>query len=129
MKRIVGDVKLYALLIMTQLLLTRSARTSRRVAELMRADRFVFQIRTVDGRGGYFVLESGRISMHFGMHPAPDFVQTWTDGGVAFSTMTSSDESDIMRAFETGVLQMSGHFRVALWFNECMKIARGNAPA
>ena len=125
MKRIIGYAKLYALLAITQLLLTRAARTSKRVDELMRSDRFVFQVCTTDGRGGYYVLEDGRISLHFGMHPTPDFVQSWTDGGVAFSTMTSSDESDIMRAFEAGLLRMSGHFRVALWFNECMKIARG----
>ena len=127
MKRAIGYAKLYALLVITQLLLTRAARTSRRVAELMRADRFVLQICTADGRGGYYVLENGRISLRFGTHPTPDFAQIWTDGAVAFSTLTSSDESDIMRAFEAGLLRMSGHFRVALWFNECMKIARGNA--
>lgn len=129
MTTLIGNLKLRLLLRITLVLLRRALRNSERVRRLMREDSFVFQIRTHAGSGGYFVVGDGGIALHYGVHPRPDFVQSWANGNDAFRTLISSDETDLLRAFEARQYRMQGNFRRALWFNEVIKLARSKQPA
>lgn len=129
MTTLIGNLRLHFLLRMTLVLLRRALRRSERVRQLMRQDSFVFQIRTDAGSGGYFVVRDGAIALRFGVHPRPDFVQSWNNGHDAFRTLTSNDETDLLRAFEARQYRMQGNFLRALWFNEVMKLARNKEPA
>ena len=125
MSTLLGNLKLYLLLTVTLMLLRKAQRNSERVRALMRQEDFVFQIQTVRGAGGHFVLRGGAMSLKHGVHPKPDLVQIWISGNDAFRVMTSSDETDMLRAVDAGRCRMQGNFLIALWFNEVMKIARG----
>jgi len=129
MTNFIGNLKLRCLLHITYWLLKRAQRDSARVRKLVRDDNFVFQIRTHAGSGGYFHICDGEITLNFGTHPRPDFVQSWRNGHDAFRTLTSNDETDLLRAFEARQYRMQGNFLRALWFNEVMKLARGKKPA
>jgi hypothetical protein len=120
---LIGNLKLTALLCLTLLLVRRGQKRSPRIAELMREEPFVFQIQTRSGSGGHFVLRDARL----GLHPSPDYVQSWIDGNAAFAALASRDETEMLRAIEDGRLRMRGRFLVALWFNEVMKLARSPA--
>ncbi|MCP3103393.1 hypothetical protein LZ198_31370 [Myxococcus sp. K15C18031901] len=124
MQAFLGDLKLRALLLATERLMLRARARSERVRQLVDEASHVLQIRTESGCGGYFEVRQGRVRMRFGLHEAPDFTQTWKDGGDAVRALTSRDEADLARAFEAGACRMSGSFLVALWFNEVMKLAR-----
>jgi hypothetical protein len=121
---LIGNLKLTALLCLTLLLVRRGQKRSPRIAQLMREDSFVLQIQTRSGRGGHFVLRDACLALHLGLHPAPDYVQSWIDGNAACAVLTSRDETEMLRAVEDGRLRMRGRFLVALWFNEVMKLAR-----
>jgi len=125
MLTLIGNLKLYLLLSVTLRLLRRAQRNSERVRALMREEGFVFQIQTARGAGGYFELRGGVMKLEHGLHPRPDLVQIWSSGNEAFRVMISSDETEVLRAFELGQCRMQGDFLIALWFNEVMKIARG----
>jgi hypothetical protein len=125
MSTLLGNLKLYLLLSLTLMLLRKAQRNSERVRSLMREEDFVFQIQTVRGAGGHFALHRGAMSLKYGLHPKPDLVQIWASGNDAFRVMTSSDETDMLRAVDAGQCRMQGNFLIALWFNEVMKIARG----
>jgi hypothetical protein len=124
MSTFIGNMKLYLLLGATLLLFRKAQKDSARVRTLMQENGFVFQIQTARGTGGHFTLRDGTLSLKPGLHASPDFAQIWASGHDAFRTLTSSDETDILRAFDAGLCRMQGSFRVALWFNEVMKIAR-----
>jgi len=125
MSTVLGNLKLYLLLSVTLMLLRKAQRNSGRVRALMREASFVFQIQTVRGAGGHFVLRDGAMRLKHALHPKPDLVQIWNSGNDAFRVMSSSDETDMLRAFDSGQCRMQGDFLIALWFNEAMKIARG----
>ena len=125
MSTLIGNLKLYLLLSVTLRLLRRAQRNSERVRTLMREEGFVFQIQTARGAGGHFELRGGVMKLEHGLHPRPHLVQIWSSGNEAFRVMTSSDETEVLRAFELGQCRMRGDFLIALWFNEVMKIARG----
>lgn len=117
-------LKLRFLLLASMPLLRRAQRRSARFKELLHEDSFVLQVRTGDGVGSYYQLRGGVISLHRGLHRKPDFTQHWRSSGDALRVMLSRDETDMLRAVETGHCQLQGRFAVALWFNEAMKIAR-----
>ena len=117
-------LKLRALLRITAILLARATKRSPRLQTMLRERDLVFQIATDGGTGGHFALSNGALRYRPGLHPAPDFAQVWKTPGDAVRVMTSPDESDLMRAFNSGLCRMEGRFTVALWFNEAMKIAR-----
>jgi hypothetical protein len=124
MSNIIGNLKLSLLLRITLYLVRKAKKYSPRVQQLLEQESFIFQISTTSGAGGYFDVRNGTINLHFGTHPKPDFCTVWNSPNDAFSTMTSKDETDLLRALEGGKCRMSGHFKYALWFNEVMKIAR-----
>jgi hypothetical protein len=119
-----GNVKLWVLLAVTERLIRRGRRHSARIREMLDGPSFVFQICTEAGAGGYFEVRSGDLRLRRGRHPSPDFTQTWADGHAAFAALTSGDETDVLRAFEAGTCRMAGSFLLALWFNEAVKISR-----
>jgi hypothetical protein len=84
----------------------------------------VLQIRTVDGKGAYFELGSGSVRLKQGLHPAPDFTQTWRTSSDAVQVLTSGNETELLRAFEDGRCRMHGSFVVALRFNAAVKLSR-----
>jgi metal-dependent amidase/aminoacylase/carboxypeptidase family protein len=116
-------LKLRLLLRMMAILLARATKRSARLREMLAEDNFVFQLATEGGSGGCFVLSDGVLRYRAGLHTKPDFAQVWKTPGEAVRVMTSPDESDLMRAYNAGHCRMEGHFGVALWFNEAMKIA------
>jgi len=111
----------------TLLLIHRAAARSSRMRELIASHQYVLQIQTEAGVGGHFVVADGRIALRTGLHPNPDFTQIWVEGNTAVKSMTSRDETELLRAFEDGLCRMRGRFIVALWFNEMMKLARPSA--
>ncbi len=125
----IDDAKLYALLLGTELLLRSGRRRSERLKRLMQSDDFVFQIQTERGAGGHFTLRNGKLTLRFGHHPQPDFSQRWKSGADAFRVMTSSDESQVLRALEAGDCHMQGNFLVAMWFSEAAKLSRLREPS
>lgn len=120
----IGALKLRLLLRGAERLLDQAAQQAPAFRRLLQSEAFVLQIRTRKAPGGYFELRNGRLQLHYGLHPQPTFTQTWRDGHAAFRVLTSKDETDLLRAYEAGHCNMSGEFRVAMWFNEAMKIAR-----
>ncbi|HVP65179.1 MAG TPA: hypothetical protein VMT82_09795 [candidate division Zixibacteria bacterium] len=105
-------------------MILRAAKRSARARAMLREEEFTFQIVTTSGIGGHFVLHNGQLDLHWGRHQKPDFAQIWRSGGDAVRTLTSRDETAMLRGFEEGLYRMQGRFAVALWFNEMMKLAR-----
>jgi hypothetical protein len=124
MALVFDTLRLRGLLRITAFVLARATKRSPRLQAMLGDGDFVFQIATEGGSGGHFALKDGRLRYRPRLHQAPDFVQIWKTPGDAVRVMTSPDESDLMRAFNSGLCRMDGRFIVALWFNEAMKIAR-----
>ena len=124
MRMKVRDLQLLPLLAATKWMIRKAAQRSTRMSALLRQERFIFQIVTCSGVGGYFALQDGRLRLNWGRHERPDFCQVWRSGGEAVHTLTNKDETAMLRAFEEGRYTMQGRFIVALGFNEVMKIAR-----
>ncbi|HWY26194.1 MAG TPA: hypothetical protein VNX47_14810, partial [Nevskia sp.] len=103
MSTLLGNLKLYLLLLVTRMLLRKGQRDSERVRSLMREQGFVFQIQTARGAGGHFTLRDGGMTLDYGLHARPDLVQVWSSGNDAFRVMTSKDETDMLRAFDAGL--------------------------
>ena len=87
---------------------------------------FVFQIQTADGFAGHFWLKDRQLRFRLGAHASPTFVQHWKDSREAVSVMLNRDETEILRAMEDGRCRLQGSFLTAMWFNEAVKIARGD---
>jgi len=120
----ISDLKLLPLLAVTRSMIRKAEKRSARARTLLRQENFTFQIVTRSGVGGHFVLQNGQLDLHWGQHRAPDFAQIWRSGVDAVRTLTSRDETAMLRGFEEGRYTMQGRFTVALWFNEMMKLAR-----
>ena len=120
----IGDLKLIPLLVATPWMIRKAAKRSRRIRTLLIEENFAFEVLTRSGVGGHFVLQGGRFDLHWGRHAHPDFSQIWGTGGDAVHTLTSRDETSMLRGFEEGKYTMQGRFTVALWFNEVMKLVR-----
>jgi hypothetical protein len=123
MKRI-GDLSLLPLLAATPWMIRRAAKRSPRLRALLLEQEFTFEIVTRGGVGGHFVLQGGRLDLRWGRHQRPDFSQIWRTGWEAVNTLTSRDETAMLRGYEEGKYTMQGRFTVALWFNEAMKLVR-----
>ena len=124
MATMLGNLKLYLLLRVSLMLLRKGQRHSGRVRALMQEEGFVFQIQTMRGAGGHFILRDGVMRLKHGLHAQPDLVQIWSSGNDAFRVMSSRDETDMLRAVDAGQCRMQGNFLIALWFNEAMKLSR-----
>jgi len=122
----VGDLRLLPLLAATKWIICNAAKRSARIRALLNEGPFTFQILTSSGVGGHFILQDGRLHLHWGRHERPDFSQIWRTGGDALRFLTSSDETAMLRAYEECRYVMQGRFTVALWFNEVMKLARNS---
>jgi len=128
MRNQINKLKLGFMLAMVPALLRRATRRNTpqraRLYELLGEKPFVFQVRTRDGVGGWFELREGALRFHRGVHVKPDLSQTWRSASDAVNVLISRDESSMLRSLEDGSCRLSGHFAVALWFNEAMKLAR-----
>lgn len=124
MRMSMSDLKLLPLLAVTRWTIRRAATRSPRLRALLQAEEFTFELATRSGVGGHFVLHKGQFDFHLGRSKSPDFAQIWRTGGDAVRTLTSRDETAMLRGYEEGLYAMQGRFTVALWFNEAMKIAR-----
>jgi len=124
MTKRIGDFKLLPLLAVTEWMIRKAAKRSARIRALLQEESFIFQIVTRSGVGGHFLLKDGRLRLRWGQHEKPDFCQIWCTGTDAVRTLTSKDETSMLRSFEEGRYKMDGKFTVALWFNEVMKLAR-----
>ena len=118
------DLMLIPLLAATRLMILRAAKRSPRIRTLLKSEQFKFLITTRRGAGGQLVLHGGRLDLRLGPGDSPDFCQVWSSGREALRTMTSKDETAMLRSFEEGRYTMQGRFTVALWFNEVMKLTR-----
>jgi len=124
MRMSMSDLKLLTLLAMTRWMIRRAETRSPRLRALLQAEEFTFELATRSGVGGHFVLHNGQFDLHLGRSKSPDFAQTWSTGDDAVRTLTSKDETAMLRAYEEGLYTMQGRFTVALWFNEVMKLAK-----
>ena len=122
-----ADLTLLSLLAATKWMIRRAAARSPRVRALLQEENFTFQIATRSGVGGHFVLQDGQLHLRWGRHQKPDFAQTWQTGADAVRSLTSRDETAMLRAYEESRYAMQGRFTVALWFNEVIKLARDPA--
>ena len=125
----VSDLKLLPLLAVTRWMIRRAAARSPRLRALLQAEEFSFDLATRSGVGGHFVLHKGEFDFHLGRSKSPDFAQIWRTGDDAVRTLTSREETAMLRAYEEGLYTMEGRFTVALWFNEVMKLARDHDAA
>ncbi|MQB34285.1 hypothetical protein [Rhizobium rhizogenes] len=128
MSELANVLKLRVILQVTPWLIMRARKRSPRIGELLNAGSFVMQISTRRGAGGHFLLCDGRLRFRAGSHPAPDLAQTWITAGNAVSTLSSRDETELLRAIDQGQCSLKGDFLVALWFNEAIKLARNPTP-
>ncbi|WP_321853286.1 hypothetical protein [Burkholderia cenocepacia] len=113
------------LLSMMPSLVHRSATRLSRLREMLASGSFVVTVTTMQGGGGQLILRDGRLSFSRRHSAVPDLTQTWSSAKEALRALTSSDETDLQRAFVAGHLKMSGSFLPVLWLNEAMKLARG----
>lgn len=120
----IGDLKLIPLLVATRWMIRKAAKRSARIRTLLLEEDFAFEIVTRSGVGGQFHLHGGRFDLQWGRHERPDFSQVWRSGGDALRTLTSRDETSMLRGYEEGQYTMQGRFTVALWFNEVMKLVK-----
>ena len=120
----IQNLKLRFLLLASKAMLRRAERKSQRFRQMLQDQPFVLQILSRDGAAGYYELADGHLQLHLGKHSRPTFSQTWATSKDAVRVMMSRDEADLMRALEDGQCELDGSFRVAMWFNEAMKIAR-----
>ncbi len=126
MRMNLSDLKLLPLLAATRWKIRRATKHSPRLRALLRAEEFTFEVTARSGVGGHFVLHKGQFDFHLGKIQSPDFAQTWRTGDDAMHTLTSRDETAMLRAYEEGLYTMHGRFTVALWFNEVMKLTRNS---
>lgn len=117
--------KLYALLMVSVVLVRRAGKSNLRVKQLLGESPFVFQILTLDGAAAYLELRNEEFKVHFGRHPVPDFSQSWKTARDAVVVMLSRDETEILRALEDGRCELQGSFLIGMWLNEAIKLARG----
>ncbi|WP_155704491.1 hypothetical protein [Burkholderia cepacia] len=113
------------LLSMMPSLIHRSATHLPRLQEMLTSGSFVVTVTTLQGGGGQLILRGGHLSFSRNHSEVPDLTQTWSSAKEALRALTSSDETDLQRAFVAGHLKMSGSFLPVLWLNEAMKLARG----
>ncbi|MEX3985529.1 hypothetical protein AB4Y45_42130 [Paraburkholderia sp. EG287A] len=116
---------LFALLSMTPRLIHRAAARTPRLQELLGTSSFVVTITTLQGGGGQLTLRNGQLSFSRSTAHTADLTQTWSSAREALRALTSSDETDLQRAFVAGDLKMRGSFLPVLWLNEALKLARG----
>lgn len=123
--KIIERLKLYALLMISTVLVWRASKASLRIQQMLKERPFIFQIQTSDGAAAYLVLCDARLRMYLGLHPAPDFSQYWEQAKDAVTVMLSRDETELLRAVEDGRCELRGSFLVGMWLNEAIKLARG----
>jgi hypothetical protein len=120
----ITNLKLYGVLTTSTLLVWQASKKSPRLQQLLQEPPFVFQILTRENAAAYFELKNGQLRFYIGRHAAPDLTQCWQRSEEAVRVLLSSDETDVIRAFEDGSCDIQGSFLIAMWFNEAMKISR-----
>lgn len=116
--------KLRILLQAAPWLIMRAQKSSPRLQGLLAEGPFILQIATAQDQGGHFELRNNRLRFHRRSHPSPTFSQTWVSAAAAAHALGSRDPTEMLRAMDDGRCRMAGEFRVGLWFNEAMKLAR-----
>lgn len=122
----IGDLQLRLMLAVMLRRMRRAGLRSAKVRALLAQGPFALQIRTRRGAGGCFLVAGGRVRLSAELVAAPDFEMTWRSGRDAFRGMAARDETELLRAFERGQCRMAGDFRLAMWLNEVMKLARAH---
>ncbi|MGQ0621409.1 MAG: hypothetical protein ACT4QA_16055 [Panacagrimonas sp.] len=119
-----AKVAIRLLLSLTPGLVHRAAENTPRLRELLGSGAFVVCIATMQGGGGQLHLRDGRLRFVADTSGEADITQTWVTPQEALRALTSSDETDLQRAFVAGHLKLRGSFLPMLWLNEALKLAR-----
>jgi hypothetical protein len=98
-------------------LLNRQIKHNADCARYVQAKRLVFQIRTVEGSGRYFVIEDGSIRSFAGLTKNPQFTLCFKDAAKGFAILSAKDsQAAFIRGAGTKDLTVSGDFREVMWF-------------
>ena len=83
-------------------------------------------IKTADNsKGRHFVFDTGKIYSFPGVDKESDFSMIWSDAGVAFKTMASSNEEAPVAALTEQTLVIEGSFKEFEWFSRSLDIMMG----
>lgn len=97
-------------------------RLNRHVAEHIRQQDGVAEIRTEDGRvGRHFRISRGKISSRRGTHASPNYALVYKDVPTALRIMKQGSEEASMMAMANGELRFDGDFTFGMWFNELLQ--------
>jgi len=86
-------------------------------ASYVRGKKLVFQIRTVEGAGRYFVIEDSAIRSFAGLTKDPQFTLCFKDAAKGFAILSAKDsQAAFIRGLGRTDLTISGDFREVMWF-------------
>ena len=98
-------------------LLKRQIKRNADCARYVQAKRLVFQIRTVEGSGRYFVIEDGAIRSFAGLTKNPQFTLCFKDAAKGFAILSAKDsQAAFIRGLGSKDLTIRGDFREVMWF-------------
>jgi hypothetical protein len=98
-------------------LLNRQIKRNADCARDVQAKRLVFQIRTVEGSGRYFVIEDGAIRSFAGQTKNPQFTLCFKDAAKGFAILSAKDsQAAFIRGLGSKDLAIRGDFREVMWF-------------
>jgi hypothetical protein len=98
-------------------LLNRQIKHNADCARYVQAKRLVFQIRTVEGSGRYFVIEDGSIRSFAGLTKNPQFTLCFKDAAKGFAILSAKDsQAAFIRGLGSKDLAIRGDFREVMWF-------------
>ncbi|MGA4211681.1 SCP2 sterol-binding domain-containing protein [Ralstonia nicotianae] len=98
-------------------LLQRAAKSNPDCVSHVKGKDLIFQIRTMQGSGRYFMVKNGGIKSASGMAKNPKFTLTFRDGRVGFSVLSAKDGKEaFLSALHQQDLVVTGDFVEVMWF-------------
>lgn len=110
-------LKFKFLLWMFTQLLRRQVRKNDECRRYIAGKELVFQIRTIDGIGRYFVIQNGSIRSFPGLADKPRFILTFNDANKGFQILSAKDsQAAFIRGIGSQDLIITGDFLEVMWF-------------
>lgn len=98
-------------------LLQRAAKSNPDCVSHVKGKDLIFQIRTVQGVGRYFMVKNGEIKSTSGLAKNPKFTLTFRDGKSGFSVLSAKNGKEaFLSALGRKDLVVSGDFIEIMWF-------------
>lgn len=98
-------------------LLQRAVKTKPACAKYVAGKDLMFQIRTLEGTGRYFIIRNGAVSSAGGLAKNPSFTMTFRDAAKGFAVLSAKDGKEaFLEALHKGDLVISGDFIEVMWF-------------